>query len=64
MKKINKILISQPRPLSDRNPYADMSSEFGVQCDFLQLIKVEGIGVREFREQHIYLEELDCICIA
>jgi uroporphyrinogen-III synthase len=63
MKKINKILISQPRPLSDRNPYADMSSEFGVQCDFFQLIKVEGIGVREFREQHIYLEEYTAVIV-
>ena len=43
MKKIKKILISQPRPLSERNPYADMSSEYGVQCDFRQLIKIEGI---------------------
>ena len=54
MKKVKKILISQPRPLSERNPYADMESEFGVQCDFQQLIKVEGLSVREFRDQQIY----------
>ena len=57
MKKVKKILISQPRPLTDRNPYSDMEADFGVQCDFHQLIKVEGIGVREFRDQHVYLED-------
>ena len=63
MKKVKKILISQPRPLSDRNPYADMTTDYGVECDFQQLIKVEGIGVREFREQHIYLEEYTAIIV-
>ena len=50
MKKVKKILISQPRPLSDRNPYADMASEYGVERDFYQLIKVEGISAPVFRE--------------
>ena len=63
MKKIKKILISQPRPLSERNPYADMSSEYGVQCDFRQLIKIEGLGVGEFRDQHIYLEEYTAVIV-
>mgnify|MGYP003293277846 FL=1 len=63
MKEIKKILISQPRPLSDRNPYADMTSEYGVACDFHQLIKVEGISGREFRDQHIYLEEYTAVIV-
>lgn len=63
MKKINKILVSQPRPLSDRNPYAEMSSEYGVQCDFQQLIKIEGLGVREFRDQHVYLEDYTAVIV-
>ena len=63
MKKINKILVSQPRPLSSRNPYADMETEYGVQCDFLQLIKIEGLGVREFRDQHIYLEDYTAVIV-
>jgi len=63
MKKVKKILVSQPRPLSDRNPYADMVLEYGVECDFHQLIKVEGISVREFREQHIYLEDYTAVIV-
>ena len=63
MKKVKKILISQPRPLSDRTHYADMTSEYGVECDFYQLIKVEGISAREFREQHVYLEEYTAVIV-
>lgn len=50
---IQKILISQPKPMTERNPYADMAAEFGVQFDFRQLIHVEGLSAKEFRQQHI-----------
>jgi len=63
MKKVKKILVSQPAPTVGRNPYADMEAEFGVECDFQQLIKVEGLGVREFRDQHIYLEDYTAIIV-
>ncbi len=63
MKKIKKILVSQPRPLSDRNPYSELASTYGVTCDFQQLIQVEGLSVREFRDQHIYLEEYTAIIV-
>ncbi len=63
MKKVKKILVSQPAPTVGRNPYADMETEFGVECDFQQLIKVEGLGVREFRDQHIYLEDYTAIIV-
>ena len=61
MKQVKKILISQPRPQVERNPYSGMENDYGVQCDFHQLIKVEGIGVREFRDQHIYLEDYTAV---
>lgn len=63
MKQVKKILISQPRPQVERNPYSGMENEFGVQCDFYQLIKIEGIGVREFRDQHIYLEDYTAVIV-
>ena len=40
---IKHILISQPKPQTDRNPYSEMESRFGVQFDFCQLIHVEGL---------------------
>lgn len=63
MKKITNILVSQPRPLTERNPYADMEAQFGVHCDFQQLIHVESLTAREFRDQHIYLEEYTAVIL-
>jgi len=53
MKKVSKILVSQPRPTVERNPYALMEQEYGVTFDFRQLIKVEGLSSQEFRQQRI-----------
>ena len=50
---IKKILISQPRPATERNPYSEMEEEYGVTFDFRQLIHIEGLNAREFRQQHI-----------
>lgn len=50
---IRKILISQPKPATERNPYTEMEAQFGVTFDFRQLIHVEGLCAREFRQQHI-----------
>ena len=52
---VKKILVSQPRPQSDRSPYFDIAKRFGVQIDFHQLIQVVGLNAREFRAQHINL---------
>ncbi|MCQ2347966.1 MAG: uroporphyrinogen-III synthase [Paludibacteraceae bacterium] len=54
MKTIRKILVSQPRPLTERNPYTQIAQQFGVEVDFRQLIRVEGISSKEFRQQHIH----------
>ena len=36
--KVQKILVSQPQPAAERNPYAVMAEHYGVQFDFKQLI--------------------------
>lgn len=63
MKKITNILISQPKPQTERNPYTDMEAHFGVHCDFQQLIRVESLTAREFRDQHIHLEDYTAVLL-
>lgn len=55
MQTIKKILISQPRPSSEKSPYFALEKRYGVQFDFKQLIQVVGLSAREFRLQHINL---------
>lgn len=50
---IKKILISQPRPATEHNPYTRMEDQYGVQCDFYQLIHIEGLNAHDFRQQRI-----------
>jgi len=58
---IKKILISQPRPLSDRNPYAEIATRMGVEFDFRQMIHIEDMDAKEFRQQHIYVQDYTAV---
>lgn len=48
-----RILISQPRPESDKSPYFDLEKKYNVELYFHPFIKLEGIPAREFRKQKI-----------
>lgn len=50
---VKKILISQPKPASEKSPYFDLAERFDVELVFRPFIKVEGITSREFRQQKI-----------
>ena len=52
---IKKILVSQPKPTSEKSPYFDIAREFGIDLVFRPFIKVEGITAKEFRQQKISL---------
>ncbi|MBP5318705.1 MAG: uroporphyrinogen-III synthase [Paludibacteraceae bacterium] len=51
--KIKKILVSQPKPSSEKSPYYDLEKKYGFVCDFHPFIKVEGLNVRDFLAQRI-----------
>ena len=50
---IKKILVSQPKPTSEKSPYYDIAERFGVELVFRPFIKVEGMSAREFRAQRV-----------
>ena len=50
---IKKILVSQPKPSSEKSPYYDIASKYGVELVFRPFIKVEGITAKEFRAQKV-----------
>ncbi len=51
--KIKKILVSQPKPLSDKSPYFQIAQKHKVKVDFHQFIRLEPLTTREFRAQKI-----------
>ncbi len=50
---IQKILITQPRPESDKSPYFELSRKYSLEVEFQPFIRLEGIPAREFRKQKI-----------
>lgn len=59
--KIVKILITQPRPESDRSPYFELSKKFSVDLEFHPFIRLEGIPAKEFRKQKIDLQAYSAV---
>ena len=50
---VKKILISQPRPESDKSPYFDLERKHNLELFFHPFIKLEGIPARDFRKQKL-----------
>ncbi len=55
-KAINTILITQPRPESDKSPYFELARKYSVELDFHPFIRLEGIPARDFRKQKIEIQ--------
>ena len=51
--KIKKILVSQPKPLSEKSPYFDLENKYGVEVVFRPFIRIEGLTSKEFRQAKI-----------
>lgn len=59
--KINKILVSQPKPSTEKSPYYDIAQRHGVELVFRPFIKVEGLSSKEFRHQKINISDFTAV---
>ena len=50
---IKKILVSQPAPTTEKSPYYELAARSGLEFTFKPFIRVEGISLREFRDQRV-----------
>jgi uroporphyrinogen-III synthase len=51
-----KILITQPRPESDKSPYFELSRKYDVELEFHPFIRLDGIPAKDFRKQKIDIQ--------
>lgn len=51
--KVKKILISQPKPTSEKSPYFEIANKYGLDLVFRPFIKVEGLSAKEFRQSKV-----------
>src|SRR5882724_4504466 len=55
-KAIQKILITQPKPESDKSPYFELSRRYNVELNFHPFIRLEAIPAKDFRKQKIEIQ--------
>ena len=61
IQKPKTILISQPRPESEKSPYFDLEKKHSVHFVFYPFIKLEGIVAKEFRKQKIDVSQFSAV---
>lgn len=54
---IKTILVSQPEPESNKNPYTALAEKYNLKVDFRPFIHVEGVEKNEFRSQRVDLKD-------
>jgi uroporphyrinogen-III synthase len=61
--KIKSILISQPRPESEKSPWFELEKKYKLKMDFRPFIQVEPITAKEFRQQRINILDYTAIIL-
>jgi uroporphyrinogen-III synthase len=51
--KVKSILVTQPKPETEKSPYFDLAKKFNIKIDFRPFIHVEGVPASEFRKTKI-----------
>lgn len=59
--KVSSILITQPRPDSDKSPYFDLAKKYDLKLSFHPFIRVEGLTGKDFRKQKVDINEFTAI---
>jgi uroporphyrinogen-III synthase len=51
--KVKSILVTQPKPETDKSPFYDLAKKLNLKIDFRSFIHVEGIPAKDFRKEKI-----------
>ena len=60
-KKVKSILVTLPKPDTDKNPYAELAKKYNLKIDFRSFIHVEGVAAKEFRKERINLADFTAV---
>lgn len=58
---VKRILITQPKPESDKSPYFELAKRFNVELEFHPFIKLEGVPAKEFRKYKIDIQQYSAV---
>ena len=55
------MLVSQPKPTSEKSPYFEIADKYGVEIVFRPFIKVEGLSAKEFRQSRVNIPDFTAV---
>jgi len=61
--KVKSILVTQPKPETDKSPYFDLAKKYNVKIDFRPFIHVEPVPSASFRKDRINIAEYSAIIL-
>ncbi len=59
--KVKSILVTQPKPESEKSPYFDLAKKCNIKVDFREFIHVEGISASDFRRDRINILDYSAV---
>ena len=60
-RKVKSILVTLPKPDTDKSPYYDLAKKYNVKVDFRSFIHVEGVPAKDFRKEKINLADYTAV---
>ena len=61
LRKVKSILVTLPKPETEKSPYFDLAKKYNLKIDFRSFIHVEGVPAREFRKGKITLADFSAV---
>src|SRR5215213_5754919 len=58
---IKKILITQPRPETDKSPYFELAKKYQIEMEFYPFIRLEAIPSKDFRKQKVEIQNFTAV---
>lgn len=59
--KVKSILVSQPKPATEKSPYFDLAEKHNLKIDFRPFIQVEPVSAKEFRQDRIAILDYSAV---
>ena len=59
--EVKTILVSQPKPESEKSPYFGLAEKHKLKIDFRSFIHVEGVGSHDFRKERVSIEDYNAV---
>jgi uroporphyrinogen-III synthase len=61
--KVKSILVTQPKPETEKSPYFDLAKKYNIKIDFRPFIHIEGVPANEFRKDRINVADYPAVIL-